>query len=196
MPFFRGNPELLRAFRAGQRDALEQVYWATVKRIEQIVRHGFWAASSGKRVPGVSAADVGDVVQEVFARAFRESARNSYDGVREFTPYLSTIARNTLIDWARRRGLDLEELVEDVGVPGEEVPLAWADEAAMRVVESYLATVPAELRLVHEQRYVLGRSQNEASRALGTTRQKLRTAEGKLRDGLHRALRRAGIHEL
>jgi hypothetical protein len=47
---------------------------------------------------------------------------------------------------------------------------------------------------VHEQRYVLGRSQNEAAVALGTTRQKLRTGETKIRQGLERALRRAGLH--
>jgi DNA-directed RNA polymerase specialized sigma24 family protein len=108
MPFFRENPDLLPAFRAGRRDVLERLYWATVERVEHIVRHGFWAASSGKRVPGVTASEVGDVVQEVFVRAFGERARNSYDGLREYTPYLSKIARNALATraWERlaRRG--------------------------------------------------------------------------------------------
>ena len=73
MPLFRGNPELLRAFRAGQRDALEQVYWATIKRIEQIVRHGFWVASSGKRVPGAF------VVASVVSTVVAVGAHSSYD---------------------------------------------------------------------------------------------------------------------
>lgn len=46
MPFFRENPGLLRAFREGQRDALERLYWATVPRVEHIVRYGFWIATS------------------------------------------------------------------------------------------------------------------------------------------------------
>jgi RNA polymerase sigma-70 factor (ECF subfamily) len=196
MPFFRENPELLAPFRAGRRDVLERLYWATVARVEGIVRHGFWVASSRTHVRGVSTSEVGDVVQEVFARAFRESARNAFDGLREYTPYLSTIARNAVIDWARRRGADVERLVEDVGdVPCDEAPLAWADEAVMQVVESYVAGLSAELRLVHEQRYVQGRSQNEAAQALGTTRQRVRTAEAKLREGLDRALRRAKLDE-
>jgi RNA polymerase sigma-70 factor (ECF subfamily) len=191
MPFFRENPELLRAFRAGRRDVLERLYWATIDRVEGIVRHGFWVASARTHVRGVTASEVGDVVQEVFARAFRESARNAYDGLRDYTPYLSTITRNTVIDWARRRGASVERLVEDLGDPpaDDPAPLAWADDAAMQVVESYLAGLTEELRAVHEQRYVLGRSQNEAAAALGTTRQRLRTIEGRLRDGLDRALR-------
>jgi RNA polymerase sigma factor (sigma-70 family) len=203
MPFFRNNPELLPAFRAGRRDVLERLYWATVHRVEAIVRHGFWVASSRTHVRGVAAAEVGDVVQEVFARAFRERARNGYDGLREYTPYLSTIARNTVIDWARRRGADVEKLAEDIAdladigpradATADEAPLPWADDAVMQVVEAYIAGLPADLRQVHEQRYVLGRSQNDAAAALGTTRQRLRTAEAKLRSGLARELRRAKL---
>jgi len=45
-----------------------------------------------------------DVVQEVFVRALSEKARTSYDGLRPYRPYLLRIAKNLMIDRARRIG--------------------------------------------------------------------------------------------
>src|SRR5882724_2428304 len=104
MTFFRGHPDLLQAFRAGQREVVEQVYWAYVDRVERIVRYGFHSVPMQRHVSGVPASEVADLVQEVFVRAFRESARLSYDGLRDYAPFLGTIARNVLVDSARRRG--------------------------------------------------------------------------------------------
>jgi DNA-directed RNA polymerase specialized sigma24 family protein len=62
----------------------------------------------------------------------------------------------------------------------------------MAVVERFLRELAPELKAVHEKRYTLGLSQAEAAAALGITRQRLRTAEARLRDGLARALRGSG----
>jgi RNA polymerase sigma-70 factor (ECF subfamily) len=197
MTFFRERPELLAGFRRGEKETLERVYWAYVDRLEQLVRRGFFLSHKSITIQGANPDEIADLVQEAFARAFEERARLGYDGMRDYGPYLSTIARNLLVDRARRQGkelpldslpADLEPLVEAAD-PGP----AWADPAIVVVVEAYLADLASDLRAVHEQRYVLGHSQEAAAAQLGISRQQLRTCEGRLRKGLARALRRANL---
>jgi RNA polymerase sigma factor (sigma-70 family) len=181
MPFFVSRPDCLAGFRAGRREVLEALYRA------------YFEPRSGQRVSGVPAADVADLVQEVFARAFRESARYSYDGIREYGPFLYAIARNVLNDWGRRlrREPELSEAASEIDDQTAET--RWADEEVIQVVREYLDGLPLLLRAVHEERYVRGRAQIDAAAALGLTRQQLRTLEHKLRAGLKSALRRAKI---
>jgi RNA polymerase sigma factor (sigma-70 family) len=193
MTLFRTQPELLDGFRTGSRPVLEAVYWAYVEKVERIVRFGFQRPGTA-RVPGVPPADVPDLVQEVFSRLFRESTRRAFDGQRELGPFLGTIARNVVTDWARKRGQSVIEIVGDLDdIPQEHEGAGWPDDALIRATEDYLTTLPPVLKQVHEQRYVLGRSQDEAARALGVTRQNIRTLEEKLRHGLKKALRKAHL---
>src|SRR5260370_11168720 len=195
MTFFRGRPDRLHGVRAGERAVLEELYWAYIDRVVRIVRHGFYRVGSG-RVLGVLSSEVRDVVQDVFSRAFRETARLTYDGVREYSPFLATIARNVVTDWARRRGhapVELSAELEDT--PAEDVELAWANEAVMSVVDEYLSHLDPELCKLHEPHYVLGLSQNEAARALCLTRQQFRSRGAKLRAGLVRAILRVNLSQ-
>jgi RNA polymerase sigma factor (sigma-70 family) len=183
----------VQGFRDGRPEVLAEVYRRHVGQVQRIVGRGFWgggAAGVRGRVRGVAPAYVPDLVQEVFARAFRDSARRSYDCRRRYSPFLAAIARNLVIDWLRRRRVELTlptDLAEARADDGEH---PWKDESPLRIVESYLAKIPDRLRSVFEQRYVLGRSQTAAAAALGITRQRLRTRENQLRTGLARALRR------
>src|SRR5215471_13429992 len=99
MPVFRGRPDLLARFRAGDRDALEVVYRAYVAKISEIAAQGFRSAGKGGAVPalGRRPADLADAVQEIFIKAFSRTARMSFDGARDFGPYLGRIARNVMI---------------------------------------------------------------------------------------------------
>jgi RNA polymerase sigma-70 factor (ECF subfamily) len=184
--FLRTDTALLAGFRRGERDALERVYWAYVDRVEHVVQRGFQLLRQGGaiQVDGVRSADVADLVQETFTRAFAERARLAYDGLRDYAPFLVTITRNLLVDRARKRGREITfdglEDLEPAAVPEEE----YADDATMRAVAEYLAALPADLRGIHEQRYVRCVSQEEAARALGLSRQQVRTLEKRLRDGL------------
>jgi RNA polymerase sigma-70 factor (ECF subfamily) len=196
MPFLRGDAALLARFRAGDRAALERVYWAYVDRVETVVRHGFQILREGgaTQIPGVGPSEVGDLVQETFVRAFAERARLAYDGLRDYAPFLSTIARNLLVDRARKQGreLQLDDLAQlDAAAPPPDEP--YADEPTMKAVKEYLESLSPELRGVHEQRYGRGVSQEEAARALGLSRQQIRTLEKRLRDGLSAHLERAGL---
>jgi RNA polymerase sigma-70 factor (ECF subfamily) len=194
MTVFRAEPGLLARFREGDPAALERVYRAYVDRIGAIVRFGFRLPSQGVAVRGVAetAHDVADLVQEVFVKAFSPSARRAFDGLRDYAPFLFQIARNVVVDWARRRGREIptawteleraDELEEAGGEP------AWADEATMAIVQGYIARLDGDLLRVHQVRYCDGLSQRDAADRLGIGRQRLRTLEERLREGLRREL--------
>jgi RNA polymerase sigma factor (sigma-70 family) len=197
MPIFRGKPDLLRGFREGDRSALELVYRAYVDKVTGIVRFGFRLPESAVVAAGLrgNASEVADVVQEIFVKAFGRAARASFDGLREYGPYLYAIARNVLADWSRRAGRELPTLASELErasdeswVPSDEELGPWADPSTLARVRGYLEGLDAELRRVHETRYVAGLSQREAADQLGVGRQTLRTLEGRLRSGLRRAL--------
>ena len=195
MTLFRDRPELLAAFRRGDRSALVEVYWAYIDRVERLIRAG-WRTPKGDRADPPRREDVADLIQETFARAFAERARLAFDGLREFGPYLATIARNLLVDWARRQGreipvdFDEDELAAAATEVFDDVDTRWADGATVRVVQEYLSALPPELADVHRERYIHSRSQRDAAAALGISRQQLRTREKRLRDGLRRRLSR------
>ena len=140
---------------------------------------------------------IADLLQEVFARAFSSTARRGYDGIRDFGPYLMTIARNCFVDALRSSGRERltspEELAFalDADLPEPDVS---RDPTIVAVLTGYLRKLPPELEKVYWQRYVLGRSQVDASAALGLSRGAMRSREDHLRNGLRKALARALPH--
>ena len=198
-PSSAGKPSSCLAFAEGIGEALEEVYLAYVDKVSKIVRFGFRLPQGGAVVPGLGwrADEVADIVQEVFARSFSHSARASYDGERDFAPYLYAVARNVLADRARRVGRELptawSELlrVREEDLTGNEDESAWADGATIAAVRGYIEELDDSLKQLHEVRYVEGLSQREAAEKLGISRQTLRTLEGRLRDGLRQRLRQS-----
>jgi len=190
---FDGDRNLLDRFRAGDRSALEQVYWAYVDPIERLVRRCL-SSASGRGSPGTMPG-LEDLVQDVFTRAFSRAARQSYDGLRDYGPYLFTIARNAVADAlrsGRREMLADVDLIDGLALPeagGPDAGPDWADPVTLACVRDYLARLPPDLEAVYQQRYVVGLSQDAAAVALGSSRQRFRTLEKKLRAGLSRALK-------
>jgi RNA polymerase sigma-70 factor (ECF subfamily) len=182
---------LLESFRRGDRAALERVYRMHVDSVERFV------AARLARAGRFSGANLADLVQDIFLRAFAESARNSYDGERDYDPFLLTIARNVLIDWLRRGNRELvdartlEALVDSTA--GEPVDSELFEPELVSATQSYVESLSPELRDVHERRFVRAEPQRSAAEALGVSRQNLRTLERKLVDGLRRALRHAEL---
>ena len=98
-----GEPKLLVAFRAGEPDAMREVYVRNVEMVDTLVRRGFTTPGPPPlRVPGILDETRRDLVQQVFLHAFRTSARLAYDGLRPYAPYLLRIAKNVCIDRYRR----------------------------------------------------------------------------------------------
>jgi RNA polymerase sigma-70 factor, ECF subfamily len=193
---------LLRAFRRGDPDALEVLYLAHVREVETFIRGAL--LRSGR----LTAADLADLVQDVFLRAFSDGARASYDGLRPYPPFLITVARNLFIDWARRTGRELPRSdILDGPLAGEGAGGAANsaagtaetepfDPAVVAIADAYVQGLPEELRRIHHQRFVLGSPQRQAAEALGISRQTLRTLEKRLIVGLRRRLREAGVDPL
>lgn len=138
---------------------------------------------------------VADLSQEVFARAFSESARTSYDAARPYGPYLNAIAKNCLVDLVRKRRRDVAcELHDpasiDRGAPG------WDDDferTLLAVVDTYVSGLSTPLRDVYEQRFAIGLTQKATCDVLGISRRTLRTAEAHLKRGVFEALCVAGV---
>ena len=193
VPLFREEPELLRGFREGRPDVLERVYRTYVRAVDRYIRSQARAIGHPELA---QASAVADIVQEVFMRAFSVGARAAYDGLREFGPYLSAIARNCVIDALRGRGREILKKPDELSLiladaPTEDEELV--DPKVAAVLTRYVRELPRELAGVYEQRFVLGRSQVAASEGLGLSRRALRTAEARLRRGLRQALQRDGI---
>jgi RNA polymerase sigma factor (sigma-70 family) len=197
---FARDRSLLIRFRDGQAKALEEIYWLHVDDVVRVARAALRACAGGTigRVDEL-AADLSDVVQETFSKAFAPEARRRFDPERPFAPYLAQIARNLVVDhWrARQRQvpLDVDELIDKLSVETAGDDASWADFETVAIVERYLASLGIDERRVHHALYVKGLSQREAAIELGMGRQVVRTIEAKIRAGLVRELAEAGHRE-
>jgi RNA polymerase sigma factor (sigma-70 family) len=199
MSLFLDHPELLPAFREGRREALDRVYRTYRRSVERNLRA---LAHVHGAVELAQASAIADLSQEVFVRAFSETARRGYDGLRAFGPYLASVLRNCFIDALRARGREVLREPAELRVELEGMVQA-SDDVGLDpqmglLLSKYIAGLPPALAGVYQQRFVLGRSQEQASVALGLSRRVLRTGEKRLCGGLRRALVEAGIsiHEL
>jgi RNA polymerase sigma factor (sigma-70 family) len=198
MTVFAHNAELLQRFREGERQALSTVYWHYVDSVAGRLRRSLAVAARPGHVSGPSA-DLADVVQDVFVKAFATQARLAYDPSREYAPFLMAIARNTLIDYLRRASREVRldvaaiERIIDASDQGAGDASPWADPQTMVLVDRYVASLTADERGVYLERYVRCHSQELAAQTLGMSRQQVRTVEGRLRTGLARELARARL---
>jgi RNA polymerase sigma factor (sigma-70 family) len=186
--FLRDRGELVRRFKAGDKCALEEVYRSYVKMVAAVIRSKCFRPVAGNLSPG----DLADIVQETFIRAFSESGRSGYDGIREYGPYLGRIACNTMVQWSRRHRREIPCAMSEDDFALEQVPAEigpWEDPGVLQSVEDYLLDLPVEMRRFHELRYRQNLGQDEVASSMGLSRQNVRTMEKRLRDGLAAYLR-------
>jgi|APLak6261682754_1056148.scaffolds.fasta_scaffold13717_2 RNA polymerase sigma-70 factor (ECF subfamily) len=195
----------LTGFHEGQRKVMEAVYLHYAPRLSALVTRGL--AIQGGRVRVTSPFDVGAVVQETFTRAFQEKARRAYDGTSPYLAYLSSIARNYLLNERRVR----EELAED---PSVELTLGRGDDAGAllstaprspdelaeeqelsRIVKDFLDGRTQPERDVFQARMVERRTQEDAAQVVGLTRIQVRRIEAHLRRALLERFQSSGYLE-
>jgi RNA polymerase sigma-70 factor, ECF subfamily len=138
--------------------------------------------------------DAEDVVQEVFAQAWRQAAR--YDASRGAVgAWLLMMARSRAIDKLRSvrarpgsRGADDPTAIDDMPAPLRDAPSAIIDAENARLVQRALAELPLLQRLVIELAYYEGLTQREIAdrleQPLGTIKSRLRLGLLRLRDAL------------
>ena len=211
MPFHADRP-LLDAFRKGETWALEQVYRHHFQAVATVVRWGF-VSGSGSRINGVrSLHDQHDLIHDVFVRAFSDSARLGYDGLRPYGPYLLRIARNLLVDRARRSGREVTEpppsgdegappihgeLVaqpEAMGVERREEDLDWR--RLMECTRTYLSGEEPELVLVVRYRFEEGLPQRDVAQRMGISRNRVRALERQAIKRLRKRLKSLGLSDV
>jgi RNA polymerase sigma factor (sigma-70 family) len=201
MPIFDNNRELLDRFRRGERAALAAVYERYVDDVALIARRGFTIDSPGAgHVPGVNLEGEHELVQETFVRAFGDSARASFDGVRPYRPFLLRITRNLMIDRlraSRRPGAlagaepidDLLDTRADLAIsPAHEEDLHWR--SLSEATAAFLATLDPEARQIVRLRFEAELSQDAIAEQLGCSRRRVRTVEHRVQAGLKRHLNR------
>lgn len=191
MPLLRNDPELLAAFRAGERRALETVYRFYARPLEGYFRA--LARRSGVTAFSHSGA-IQDLLQDAFIRAFSYSARRSYDATRDFSPYIKAIARNSFVDALRKRKHEIPFEEHEAALTLDEVRVdSDYEPEVLAALQAYLEQLSPDLRGVYEQRFELGLTQEAACRTLGVSRRSLRTLEEQLRRGLRKTLALAGL---
>jgi RNA polymerase sigma factor (sigma-70 family) len=195
--------ELLRGFRAGEREALTTVYRMHAETVALLLRHGFSFESGGHRhrFAGYgSGFELQDALHETFRRAFEPRAREGYDGIRPYGAYVTTIARNLVLRSFRAREV-LFPLETDAGPSNAELVAVDVaptperelhDRQVLELVERFLATLTPEERRLIELRYVEGLSQRDVAEVLSLGRQRIRTRELAVRAKLLAYLREHG----
>lgn len=185
----------LQKFRSGEATAMAEVYRQHVPSLHRLLRAAAFRGPlfSSLRAPS----ELENTLLEVFARAFEPRAREAYDGVRPYEAFLMGIARNVLLENARRRedsvGGELTEVV-DTALADDltDVQALLEDREVTRLLETFRRELNGENAQLYELRFVEGLSQEQAAERMGQTRIQLRRREHKLRTSLLAWLKQHG----
>jgi RNA polymerase sigma factor (sigma-70 family) len=203
MSVFDNNRELLDRFRRGERAALAEVYDRYVDDVAILARRGFTMEAHGHvYVPGVNVEGEHELVQDTFVKAFSETARSSFDGLRPYRPFLLRITKNLMIDRFRARrkeathdgsGVgDIDAILETnagfVIAPDHEEDLHWR--TLSTATAEFVARLDAESRDVVRLRFEDDLSQDAVAERLGCSRRRVRTLEQRISTQLIKYLKR------
>jgi RNA polymerase sigma-70 factor (ECF subfamily) len=176
----RASIELADGFRAGDEDAVRQVYR----------RHGGAMYSVARSVLGDRGL-AADAVQQAFLQAWR--AASTFDVSRPMGPWLAQITRRVCLDHLRResrRPRSAELLERDT---------AWVDESAsidhldlVWMVREAVDRLPPDERVIVQLAYVEGYSFTEVARRLGVPVGTVKSRSARVRSHLASALAHLG----
>ncbi|MBN1961528.1 MAG: sigma-70 family RNA polymerase sigma factor [Deltaproteobacteria bacterium] len=211
------NKCLLEAFKAGDREAMDDVYRHYLPGLTSFLRKGFTFRSGHGQYyfKGIQeVADLKSAVQEVFRRAFEEKARISYNGINSFSNWVLAIGRNMIINQFRNREIALSDYISpadershsnflDDSVSEEFSGLLYAQNTLRQdtqvenvelksLIDKFMGELTEHDRELLMLRFAEGKGQEETANLLNSTRMRVRTAEAKLRSRLRAYLRNSG----
>lgn len=188
--------ELLEGFRRGDRRALDRVYRGYAGELVAFLKGGFTFRSGDQTLSyrgTQSTFQIEDWLHEVFLRAFSESARAQYDGLRPYGAYLKMIARNLVLDELRRKEHRVRVEVEVLPEPGEAgdfelqrpcSPEDLAEQSQLQDhIDDFIAQLPPREQEVYRRRFREGFDQKDVARDTGISISKVKTSEKRIREG-------------
>lgn len=150
----------------GDGDAFTRLYDIYVGRVYRHISY---------RVATV--ADVEDLTQEVFVRAWR-SIRRYKPGERPFLAWLYTIAHNLVIDYYRKKGREhVVSLEEPLGKIGTRLDPNIEEVLDLDVVRRMLERLPGDQQQVLMLRFVEGLDYIDVAAALGKSQGAVRVIQ-------------------
>ncbi len=208
---------LLDAFRRGDEGALVRVYRHYAGLVAEVLVSGFVFESRGRRCRfrgTTSTFDLEDRLQEVFARAFSERARLSYDGVSPYRGYILRIARNLVIDDFRSKErtlieyayepLETAELEIKQGLVDPLTGLAdvtgqpevdAAAQQTLQLVLSFAESLPPRERTVLQLRFRDGLDLEQIAAQTNLSPSRIKTSEQRIRRQFFRYMKRHGYFD-
>jgi RNA polymerase sigma-70 factor, ECF subfamily len=172
------DASLIERTGAGDWAAFEELYRRYAPSVLGMARHQLADAGGAE-----------DVTQETFTAVWRSAARFRPQG-ESGSAWIHTIARNTIINRARRRPEPMVDLVNEVapdGTPEESAEALWLTWR----VHAALVQLPDQERVVLELAYWGGLSQTEIASyldvPLGTVKTRTRAGLKRLRTLLNEA---------
>ena len=202
MAYLRLHPELLAAFRAGDKVARHQVYSHYAPLLDRLLRRGYTIKRTGLRIPPIKDRSLrADIVQEAFVRAFAPEMIAKYDGERDYLPLLAAIAFNAFVSQYRRRKRELpagaRESWADGQVaeiqPNDESEMASENPHALEVMHDFVEALPEPLRSMHKASHTEGIGRDKVAARFGITVWELRAHLDRMREELHALFVSKGI---
>lgn len=210
----KGNPELVAAFRRGDRTVLADLYRAHVGEVRMLLERGFSFTSKGSSIRFRGFTEpfrVQEVTQQIFVHAFRERARLAYDENQPYRPFLITIARNRVIDLFRKERSESALFVSASALAGpqesqEEALDRWASHgkatspelAAYRsqlggTLKQFIGELDEEDATILREHMLGEMTQHEVADAIGEHRNDVRKRIRLMRERLLRHMKREGF---
>lgn len=180
------DPDLLRRFREGERDAMVAVWNFYYPIVVSLACRGF------EGTPGFRhQADVEDAVSATFLAALQERARLSYDGITPYGAYLLGVGKNVMRRLARKAYREpVWEVDEERQGSGSDVtPEAHVLRREKReVLERFETCLDPQQLDVFSGYYKRGLSEEKLATELGKTRHKVRKTLHKVQRMMRRYL--------